>query len=123
MYIAERQALLKTLRQLHQPLSLVLQIKVGQLNEHSFPAVDQFSSRLEYRQALISRQSTIAASEVRAAEKRFRKIGLKTRVGTLTKTVVVEATVDLLEKALADESVESAAIDEELSLIRPVKDN
>jgi len=40
----------------------------------------------------------------------------------LATSIVVEGTAEQLMKALDDENVESATFDEEISLIKPVKD-
>lgn len=82
----------------------------------------QFPTRAAYRQALVERQaantSASAAAELAA---RFRAIGLSAVTGPLSHSVVVEGRPATLSRALEDDAIENAVLDDQIELIRPVK--
>ena len=83
----------------------------------------EFPTREAYRHALIERQAAkTSASGATELARRFRAIGLSAVTGPLSYSLVLEGRPETLSKALEDDAVENAVIDDRIELIRPVRD-
>ena len=80
-----------------------------------------FKDRTEYRKALVERKRHMQEAYVAKVASKLSRHGLVVRSYPLTNTIVVEGAASQLAFALNDESVETAAFDDELTLIEPIK--
>ena len=78
-------------------------------------------NRTEYRKALIERQRSLQTAYVHRVAAKLSEHGLVVQAHPLTNTIVVEGGANQLAFALRDKRVETAAFDDELTLIEPIK--
>ncbi len=85
------------------------------------PQVDpsQFSSRLDYRKALIAQKQSQVADDMHEVLQALHDLSLSTRGGTMGKTVVVEGPASQILASLELPSVLHASLDQEVNLIEP----
>ena len=80
-----------------------------------------FKDRKQYRAALVEHQRHAQQTYVDEVASELTELGLAVRTFPLTNTIVVEGLAHLLAFALDHKRVATAALDEELTLIEPVK--
>ena len=80
-----------------------------------------FKDRTEYRKALVEHQRRAQQTYVDEVVSELSDLGLVVRAFPLANTIVVEGVAGLLASALTDKRIVTAAFDEELRLIEPVK--
>lgn len=95
---------------------------LGNVDADPKPAVrpTQFSSRVDYRKALIERQASRNSAETGSTIDQLKELSLKVRGGKLTRAVVVEGSAAMIAKALKLRGVRSATLDQKLDAPRPV---
>jgi hypothetical protein len=79
----------------------------------------QFSSRRDYRQALIDQQKAQVSQEVGDTLNKLRALSLKVQGGEIGRTVVVEGPAREITAALELPGVRSASLDQRFALIEP----
>ena len=80
-----------------------------------------FKDRTEYRKALVEHQRRAQQTYVDEVASKLCDLGLAVRAFPLANTIVVEGVARQLAFALTDNRIATAAFDEELTLIEPVK--
>ena len=80
------------------------------------PSPNAFSSRTDYRQALIDYELKKGASLYSGTANRLRDIGLKVSEKPLVGSLIIEGKVSQLIEGLSDDAIESASFDDQLSL-------
>lgn len=85
------------------------------------PHIDpsQFSSRLDYRKALIAHRQSQVSDDMHDVLQALRDLSLSPRGGTMGKTVVVEGPAAQILASLELPSVLHASLDQEVNLIEP----
>lgn len=78
----------------------------------------QYSSREEWREALIERQKQATAKDITGALQELRRLSLSTSGGTISPVVVVEGAVEQIVRALNLPGVQRASLDRTVDLRR-----
>ena len=105
----------------HARERLILTIKKAPKAASKVPEPVEFSSRLKYRKAMIEHVASEAKAVVRDSMSKLEEIGLSIKTGPLASSIIVEGTAEQLTRALQEDDVENASLDEEITLIKPVE--
>ncbi len=98
---------------------LILTVDFQQTEELDAPTQKVFSSRREYRQALVAQQERLAGSQLSAVLRDLRQMGLSASPAPLAGQIIVEGDPNKVVRALQLDAVVAACADERLSLIEP----
>jgi hypothetical protein len=102
-----------------EELRVLLTLRADELLDPP-PPPGNFSSREDYRRALIQRRERHLAAAIGDTVRALTALGVQVIGGNIMRTVVADGTARQVAAALSVPGVERAALDRPLEMIRPV---
>ncbi len=100
-------------------VKLIMAVDLPQAQDEEAPSPEMFSTRREYRQALVDHKEREIGPNVCSVVRDLRQLGLVVAAAPLSGSVVVEGNAQQLKNALELHSIVAACTDASLSLLQP----